>query len=30
QSRGYSFKRLAQYEAVADKHFSDAHAIVGL
>jgi len=30
QNRGYSLKRLAQYEAVADKDFSDAHAIVGL
>jgi hypothetical protein len=30
QNRGYSLKRLAQHEAIADKDFGDAHAIVGL
>jgi hypothetical protein len=30
QSRGYSLKCLAQYEAIADKDFGDADAIVGL
>jgi hypothetical protein len=30
QNRGYSLKRLAQHEAIADKDFGDAHAIVRL
>jgi hypothetical protein len=30
QSCGKSLKRLAQYEAIADKDFGDADAIVGL
>jgi hypothetical protein len=30
QNFGQSLKRLAQYEAIADKDFGDAHAIVGL
>ena len=30
QNRGYSLKRMAQYEAIAEKDFGDAHAIVGL
>jgi hypothetical protein len=30
QSRGDSLKRLAQYEAITDKDFGDAEAIVGL
>jgi hypothetical protein len=30
QNRGYSLKRLAQHEAIADKDFGDADAIVGL
>jgi hypothetical protein len=30
QSRGYSLKRLAQYEAIADKNLGDEGAIAGL
>jgi hypothetical protein len=30
QNRSYSLERLAQYKAIADKDFGDAHAIVGL